>query len=137
MLSQLFDSSTIGVLEQVIHFAQARHQVLASNIANADTPGYRVRDLPPEQFQARLKDAIRARDQCRATLPISQSNHMASNPVTDVSDEMKSILYHDDSNGSTEHQIAEIIKNQTQHNMAIAIMTSQFRLLQTAISERA
>jgi len=35
-----------------------------------------------------------------------------------------------------EQQIAEIAKNQLMHNIAIAVMNSQFRLLQTAVSER-
>jgi len=29
-----------------------------------------------------------------------------------------------------------MVKNQMQHNLALAIMSSQFRLLETAISER-
>ena len=49
---------------------------------------------------------------------------------------MKSILYHDESDVSLEKQIAEIAKNQARHNMALGIMTHQFHLLQTAISER-
>ena len=35
-----------------------------------------------------------------------------------------------------EHQVTEMVKNQMQHNLALSIMTSQFRLLQTAISGR-
>jgi flagellar basal body rod protein FlgB len=38
---------------------------------------------------------------------------------------------------SIERQVAEITKNQTEHNLALAVMNSQFRLLQVAISERA
>ena len=45
------------VLEQVVNFAQARHGVLAGNIANLDTPGYRVRDLSPEKFESDSKQA--------------------------------------------------------------------------------
>ena len=56
----MFDSTTIPVLQEVINFAQTRHQVLAGNIANLDTPGYRVRDLSLETFQERLKEAIEA-----------------------------------------------------------------------------
>jgi flagellar basal body rod protein FlgB len=36
-----------------------------------------------------------------------------------------------------EQQVAEMAKNQTRHNLALAILGSQFRLLQAAISERA
>src|SRR5687768_3634420 len=61
MLSSLFESSTIPVLEQVVKFTEARHGVLAGNIANLDTPGYRTRDLSPELFQERLQEAIETR----------------------------------------------------------------------------
>ncbi len=40
----LFDS-TIGVLEQAIKLRSKRNSMLAGNIANVDTPGYRPRDM--------------------------------------------------------------------------------------------
>ena len=55
MLSALFNGTTIPVLEQVVNFAQARHEVLAGNVANIDTPGYRMQDLNPTVFQTRLE----------------------------------------------------------------------------------
>ena len=154
----MFSSSTIPVLEQVVNFAQSRHEVLAGNLANIDTPGYRVRDLSPEKFEASLKEAIRQRDREPVTAPggapysasrysesryggsiYGESKH--SQPLGDrlaeVSEQASGIVYHDESNVSVEKQIAEISKNQSRHNLALAIMTSQFRLLQAAISERA
>ena len=59
----MFQSTTIPVLQEVVSFSQARHAVLAGNIANIDTPGYQARDLSVEDFQARLKQAIDDRDQ--------------------------------------------------------------------------
>ena len=50
MLPSLFDSSSLPVLEQVVNFTEARHGVLAGNIANLDTPGYRSRDLSTEEL---------------------------------------------------------------------------------------
>ena len=135
MLSSLFQSTTIPVLEQVVDFSQARHQVLAGNIANLDTPGYRVRDLSPELFEQRLKEAIDARENGEAASAIFGSSSRQSR-LSRVGDSIKGILYHDDSNDSMEQQVAEISKNQMQHSLALSIMTNQFRLLQTAISER-
>ena len=63
MLSSIFQSSTLPVLEQVVNFTEARHGVLAGNIANLDTPGYKTRDLSPALFQERLKEAIETRHQ--------------------------------------------------------------------------
>ena len=47
------------VLEQVVNFTEARHGVLAGNIANLDTPGYKTRDLSPELFQATTEGSDR------------------------------------------------------------------------------
>ena len=60
MLDSLFSNSTLPMLEQVVGFTQARHGVLAGNIANLDTPGYHTRDLSPEMFEKQLKQAVTA-----------------------------------------------------------------------------
>ena len=136
MLNSLFESTTIPVLEQVVDFAQSRHEVLAGNIANMDTPGYRVRDLSPEVFERRLKEAIASKESGRPTPVAFDGANSRQSRLSEVSDSVKGILYHDDSNDSLEQQVAELSKNQMQHSLALSIMTSQFRLLQTAISER-
>jgi flagellar basal-body rod protein FlgB len=136
--SGLFDGSTIPILEQVVNFSQARHNVLAGNIANLDTPGYRVRDLPPELFQARLREALAERDHSPAAVGLASTADPAMrDPLSAVGASLAGIVRHDDSNVSIEHQVAELAKNQLQHNLALAIMANQFRLLQSAISERA
>ena len=136
MLSSLLQNTAIPVLEQVVNFAQARHNVLAGNIANIDTPGYRMRDLSTEKFQSRLKAAISQRDQIQSSLSVSLG-HTSENPVNEVGSSLADMLHHDDTNGNLETQITAVAKNELQHNMAISIMSSQFRLLQAAISERA
>ena len=138
MLSQaLFGSSTVPVLQQVLNFSQARHNVLAGNLANIDTPGYQVRDLSPQKFEAKLRGAIDARDR-QATMPAAaRYSQVQVDQVAQLSKELGGILHHDESNVSVEQQVAEIAKNQTRHNLALSIMNNQFRLLQAAISERA
>lgn len=39
-------------------FTERRHELLASNIANLDTPDYRARDLSVDRFQNALADSI-------------------------------------------------------------------------------
>ncbi|MEM6330032.1 MAG: flagellar basal body protein [Planctomycetota bacterium] len=131
MFANLFEGSTVGVLEQVVNFSQQRHGVLAGNIANLDTPGYKTRDLSPEKFQENLRKAIEARK-----TPQSPGHGGAIRGFEDVRESLKSILYHDGSDVSLERQIAEISKNHGQHNLAIGLMSAQFRLMEAAISER-
>ena len=136
MYQNIFGSTSIPVLEQTVYFTQARHNVLAGNIANLDTPGYQVRDLSVEDFQTRLKEAIKTR---RQPPPARSPGERLTQPgptLAEVAKNPKSILYHDGSNVGIEHQVTEMVKNQMQHNMALSIMASQFRLLQAAISER-
>lgn len=136
MLAQLLAGTSIPALEQVVNFSQARHGLLAGNIANFDTPGYRVRDLSPERFQARLSDALQRRDAAGGPQSPGALEAFPGERLDEVSQDMQGLLFHDDSNGSLEQQVAAIAKNQMQHNLALSIMTSQFRLLQSAIAER-
>ena len=131
----IFSQTTLPVLEQVVQFAQRRQAVLAGNLANLDTPGYRVRDLSPEKFQHRLREALAQRDR-PASPGASLTSATNERGLQHVTRDMEGLLYHDDSNGSLEHQVTEISKNQMLHNTALAIMGNQFRLLQSAISER-
>ena len=132
----IFKSTTIPVLQEVIGFAQARHEVLVSNVANVNTPGYRVRDLSVDTFQARLREAIDAQHESGATLSPGEIRKQRDTAMQEVRDTTRDILYHDGRDVGMEQQVLEISKNQYMHNMAISIMSTQFRMLQTAISER-
>ncbi len=138
MFQSLIESTAIPVLEQSVQFAQARHTVLAGNIANLDTPGYRMRDLPVEEFQTELKEAIAARRQPATTGSPGEQGFLgrSQRPLAKVGENVRTMLRHDDNNTGVEYQVSEMVKNQMQHNLALAIMTDQFELLQTAISER-
>jgi flagellar basal-body rod protein FlgB len=136
MLANIFQKTTIPVLEEVVAFAQARHEVLAGNIANLDTPGYKTADLSPEVFQDRLREAIQERDAAKPPQLSDVQDTGPGDPIRRVRDSMKSILRHDEVDVSLEQQVMQITDNQFKHNMAIALMNSQFRLLEAAVSER-
>jgi flagellar basal-body rod protein FlgB len=137
MLSSIFQSTTIPVLQEVVRFAQARHTVLAGNIANLDTPGYCARDFSVEDFQERLQAAIAERREPPVPRSPGEWNQPQRPTLAEISQNPKTILYHDQSRVGLEHQVTEMVKNQMQHNLALALMGSQFRLLQAAISGHA
>jgi flagellar basal-body rod protein FlgB len=136
MFPGLFQSTTIPILEQMVQFSQARHAVLAGNLANLHTPGYQARDLSVEQFQTRLKEALEARDQEPAAHSPGDLTASWTDMAAEAAENPKSILFHDQSDNSVELQVTEMVKNQLHHNLALAILGSQFRLLQAAVSER-
>ena len=136
MAGDIFGSSTIPVLQEVLNFAQARHGVLAGNIANLGTPGYQTRDISQTEFQERLKAAIAAQTERREPVSPGLTTDEPGDPLKNVRESVKTILHHDGTNVGLEQQVTEITKNQMLHNLAITIMSSQFRLLQAAVTER-
>ena len=140
MFEGIFQSTTIPIMEQVVGFTEARQNVLAGNIANLDTPGYKVRDLSVEDFQNRLKQAVNARRHGATYRSPGQgpirSSSLSVN-IASVAKDSKTIMRHDGDNVGMEYQVSEMVKNQMRHNMALSIMVSQFRLLQAVISEKA
>lgn len=133
MWSSLLSGTAVPALEQTVNFAQKRHLLLASNLANIDTPDYQTRDISVDDFQQHLQKAVTS-SQAPSTsygtpAEVQQANFQK---VRDVS---KQILLHDGSDVSLEEQVTEISKNQSMHNTAVALMRSQFQTLKAAIAE--
>jgi flagellar basal-body rod protein FlgB len=135
MLDNLLQTNTVPLLEQVVNFSQARHNLLAGNIANLDTPGYQAVDLDTDKFAEQLRSML-------ATQKMGNSESAEESGFSELRKpgqhglEWGNLMRHDHGDVSLEQQIAQLSKNQMQHNLALTIMTSQFRLLQAAITER-
>ncbi|WP_442507542.1 flagellar basal body rod protein FlgB [Novipirellula sp. SH528] len=131
----IFKSTTIPALEQSLTFSERRHELLAGNIANFDTPGYRARDLDESEFQNALAESIQDARRTRPTDSIGAvtRDDIYSGPRA----ASEQVVFHDGSDVSLEGQITEIAKNQHLHGLAITTMRSQFSLLRAAITERA
>ncbi len=65
-------NNALGIHPQALTLREKRSEVLASNLANADTPEYKARDL---DFQAVLKQSMPAAN----TLERTQQGHFSPN----------------------------------------------------------
>ena len=61
MIEQLFSSTNYQATKQLLDVSVRRHEALATNIANVETPGYKRVDFPKD-FAQELADRIRSRD---------------------------------------------------------------------------
>lgn len=130
----IFQQTAIPALEHAATFSQKRHELLAGNIANLDTPGYRTRDLDLGEFQNALAESIiQSRDEAPGAITATTREDHFHGPRK----ASEQVVYHDGSDVSLESQITEIAKNTHMHSLAITTMRSQFALLQAAITERA
>lgn len=144
MWNGILNSTQITALEQTVEFAQRRHSILAGNVANMSTPGYKTRDLSVDDFQTNLRQALHDKERVQGLqsqgalqTPSEKRNVQlqADRSLQKVRDSMTQVLYHDGSDDSIEQQVTEIAKNQSMHSMATTLLRSQFQTLQVAISE--
>jgi flagellar basal-body rod protein FlgB len=136
MFTGMFESTTIPVLQEVVGFTQARHNVLAGNIANLNVPGYKTRDLSVADFQIRLQQAIEERDRPSSVRSPGETGYRHAEPLAEIAKNSKTVMRHDENNVGMEQQSAEVMKNQLEHNTALALLVQQFHQLETAISGR-
>ncbi|MEM8739582.1 MAG: hypothetical protein AAGG38_14060 [Planctomycetota bacterium] len=142
MISDMFNSGAMPVLERMVQFTGARHGVIADNIANLSTPHFRPRDLNPHEFQQQLRQAV---DRRRATAsPIDGPLDFArSEQLTFHADRLEArpqpldenILFHDRNNRDLERIMQDLAENTAVHNVSIQLMRSEMSIMQTAIRE--
>ncbi|GIW90571.1 MAG: flagellar biosynthesis protein FlgB [Pirellulaceae bacterium] len=136
MTSSWIASTPIPLLEQWLSFTEARHQLLAGNIANVDTPGYQARDMPVSAFQEKVREALATPMRSEYPSPGHRSAPSRLQRIRELSESYPSLLRHDGAEVSLEQQIAELTKNQIMHSLVVSLLNSQFRLLQAAVTER-
>lgn len=111
-LQSMFDA--LGVkLERYMDLLSARQKLVASNIANADTPGYKTRDI---SFQFEF---------------MSQIEGAAPNVV-----EVPGLVTKNDGNNvNMDRELRLLSENALRFNMASTLLRSQIRTIRSAIQE--
>ncbi len=153
MLEQMLNSKSLPLLEKMAAFAERRQEVLAGNIANIDTPAYKMRDLPVKDFQQALRDAVQLKDKLSDTVPQSSLGMpvtLADNQAVETQLERlfpkslfqaqeaspQNLTFQDENNRSVESQVMQMSKNSLMQQFAVEVMMAQLNQLMTVISER-
>ena len=111
-----------------------RQQILASNIANADTPNYKARDF---DFSAALKEAVAGR-QSGAGLLVDRTHpaHVSGNSEAGPVRLMYRVPAQDSADGNTvemDIERTQFSENAVQYQAGLAFITHQLKTMLTAI----
>ena len=101
-----------GQLERYMDLLSARQELVASNIANADTPGYHTQDI---DFQAEFQNAL------------SGTPHIADAPGLPMKN--------DGNNVSLDRETRLLSENALRFNIASQLMKGQLSQMKMAIDE--
>ncbi len=140
LVSDITSSGSIPLLEKTLAFTEARHRMLATNIANVTTPGYRMKQLDPSSFQAALKEAAEQRAAGGAfNMPRTDQvgvDDAGFLQVTPSEEPAENLLFHDGTNARIERQMAALAENTMMHRAASELLQNRFERLASAIRGR-
>ncbi|HEV8071219.1 MAG TPA: hypothetical protein VGP76_26125 [Planctomycetaceae bacterium] len=134
-MPSIVDGTTIPLLEKIAVFGERRNTVLAANVANIDTPNYHRRDLPVEDFERALREAIHG-GTARNTQASADPAGLAPELLQAREVASPSLTFQDNSNRSIEREMMEMTKNLSMQSFAITLLTTQMSMLQAAIREQ-
>jgi flagellar basal-body rod protein FlgB len=117
-----------GILENILGFTGHRHKVLSSNVANADTPGYRAKDL---EFRAAVDEEIRMRTTDRQHISTPEPGSQGGEITVDTS-----TPWGDGNNVELDMEMSKLTENSLLHQSALKLISKKLRMYRTAISGR-
>jgi flagellar basal-body rod protein FlgB len=118
--------SSVDKLQAAMTFHRERHAVLAGNIANVDTPGYKPFDISPDAASS------------PAELAVTQPGHIGSaqSPTyTKQFDDSGSTQGADGNAVSLERELAKIDANRTRYATAAELVSRRLALLRYAAGD--
>lgn len=117
----------VNVLGKAADASWTRNDILANNIANADTPGYRRKDVQFETYLANLVAGTDTLDETVAGIDLNELN------CTTYTDQANLSYRYDGNNVDMNTESVELAKNQLKYYTLMNSMTQEFSRLRTAM----
>lgn len=138
MIGSLFNR-TIDLMGKSLNLRLAKHSMTATNLANMDIPGYRIRDL---KFEETMQQALSSPDG-RLTMRQTNSRHM---PVRGIERAYQAAqakieysVYGRDNQGDDlvdiDQEMTKLAKNHLLYNATVQMLAKKLEALKYAISE--
>ena len=133
MVNGIFDK-TLWALENVLEYRLKNQNVIASNIANANTPGYKAKELV---FEDALRDALDI--DSVITMKGSSPKHIkGGSPFPDapmIVEQVNNVSSIDGNTVDSNEEMVKMAENQLIYNAASDMVKRKMALLKYAISE--
>lgn len=123
-------SNTIDMLEKALDYSSTKQQVISQNIANVDTPNYKLKEVMPFKtiLNKEIDEQVTAKMTNKKNIPFSSSS---SEYVKIVKNDTR---YNESSNGvDTDQEMAKMAENQIYYNALVEQISGKFQTLQSVI----
>ena len=116
----------VNVLGKAADASWTRNDILANNIANADTPGFKRKDV---QFETYLKNAVAGTDSLNETVANIDLNELNCT----YTDQANLSYRYDGNNVDINTENVELAKNQLKYYTLMNSMSQEFSRLKSAL----
>lgn len=123
--------------QEVLHLQQTRQSVLATNVANADTPNYKARDI---DFQAELSRVMTSGRKSESGLGLSTTSERHIAPARSKQSGVANLLYRipeqpslDGNTVDMERERASFLDNSLRHQASLTFMKNDIQGLKVAM----
>ena len=124
MIDGLFNNAGYLTAKKLLDATVLRHDAIAANLANLETPNYKRLDLAPA-FSTELRQALATGDLTQLT---------AMQPKLEV--DPTAIASHDGNTVSMESELLQLQQNSVAHAVESQLITASLLRLRTAITGR-
>jgi flagellar basal-body rod protein FlgB len=112
-------------------WASVRQAAIAGNIANADTPDYKARDIEPFSVQ---------RQETRLRLAATRPNHMQLSPLGLQANEVDEVsgweVAHSANTVSIDEQLMKSGETERHHTMSLSVLRTFHRMILQSVAFR-
>jgi flagellar basal-body rod protein FlgB len=114
------------ILEQILKATTSRHKILASNIANVDTPGYKAKETSFKEVLTNQSMALKQ----TSTQHISGTNLSKEGGGMVAVDRPSS---EDGNNVALDMELAKMTENALLYQAGVTLLTKKFQIYKTVI----
>ncbi len=133
-MAGLLDSLSMRMVQKALDMRQIRQQLIASNIANVDTPHYRSKDVA---FEEQLRMAAQTPRGRLATTHVAhlQGKGGLRDMRPEVVSPAQSSVKNDMNSVDLEHEMMKMAENNIMYNSLVTVLKKKFQTIETAIRE--
>lgn len=141
MIDRLLSTEMMDLVQRSLDASALSHKVIANNIANVDTPGFKRAEVV---FSDKLKRALEARQNAGDSLELARTDarHLSLEDAEDVDSvrpevvtDITSSLRNDGNNVDIDHEVSLLSQNTVWYQTLAQITKSQFTDLMSAVHE--
>ena len=121
------------IIEKAMNLRSIKHNIIVSNISNADTPNYRAFDMIIENEITKNSSDERLSLATSNKMHINENKTMVTQGIGNISENMGHTIRGDNNSVEIDKEVSKLMENNLVYNSLASVISKKFRGLRTVI----